>query len=157
MTTLSLAVSVIAVILLGISAGVHLGGIGALNPALRALDAATYTAAKQSLDQHFPGLMKPLTLAGLLALLLQVVLAGVAAQPVAAGLAALALLAAVSALVAVLRGDLPINAAMATWDRAAPPGDWSSWRERWERYFRVRTVATSVAFLAALAALVTLR
>lgn len=156
MTTLPTAISVVSVLLLGVSAGVHLGGVAALNPALRALDGSTYTAVKQSLDAHFPALMKPLTLTGLLALTLQVVLLGVAGRPVAAGLAAVALLAAVVALVGVLRGDLPLNEEMAGWDRTAPPDDWSTRRARWEQFFRLRTLATSVAFAGALSALVAL-
>lgn len=147
-----LAASLAAVLLLGTSAGVHVCGVAALNPALRALDAPTYVAAKQAADRHFPALMTPLTLAGLGALLAQTVLGAIDDQALVAALAAVALLAAVTALVAVLRGDLPINQRMAAWTRDDPPADWTTWRSRWERYFLLRTYAT-VAALAALAGL----
>ncbi|HEX8498410.1 MAG TPA: hypothetical protein VF661_14540 [Actinomycetales bacterium] len=150
------AASLVAVVLLGTSAGVHVCGAAALNPALRALDAPAYVAVKQSADRCFPVLMKPLTLAGLAALLLQGVLAGLTGRADVAALAAVGLLAATAALVAVLRGDLPINERMAGWTSAQPPTDWQTWRNRWERYFLARTLATVTAFLAALAGLAVL-
>jgi len=152
-TAALLAASLAAVVLLGITAGVHVSGVAALNPALRALDPLTYVAVKQSADRHFPALMKPLTLTGLGALLAQTVLAALQGQPGVAGPAAVGLLAAVVALVAVLRGDLPINQQMATWTGGDPPADWLTWRSRWERYFLIRTIATLVAFVAALTGL----
>ncbi len=152
-TTGLLGASLAAVVLLGLSAGVHVSGVAALNPALRALDPMTYVAVKQSTDRHFPALMKPLTLAGLGALLTQTVLAALDGHASVAGSSAVGLLAAVLALLAVLRGDLPINQQMARWTRVDPPADWLSWRSRWEHFFVLRTLATLVAFLAAITSL----
>ena len=156
MTELLLLASLVAVVLLGTSAGVHVCGAAALNPALRTLDAPTYVAVKQSADRHFPALMKPLTLAGLLALLAQTLLGALTGTVAVALLAGTGLFAALVALSAVLLGDLPINERMAGWDGDAPPGDWRAWQGRWERYFVLRTVATAVAFLAALGGLAVL-
>ena len=156
MTGLLLSASLAAVVLLGTSAGVHVCGVAALNPALRALDAPAYVAVKQSTDRHFPALMKPLTVAGLIALLAQAVLGLLDGRAVVAALATTGLLAALVALPAVLRGDLPINERMALWQGDEPPADWRTWQDRWERYFRLRTAFTAVAFLAALAGLVAL-
>ena len=153
---LLLSASLAAVVLLGISAGVHLCGTAALNPALRAPDAPAYVAVKQSADRHFPVLMKPLILAGLVALLAQAVLALLDGSPVVAALVATGLVAAVLALVAVLRGDLPINERMAGWQGDDPPADWRTWQARWERFFRLRSVFTAIAFGAALTGLVML-
>jgi hypothetical protein len=97
--------------------------------------------------------MKPLTLSGLAALLAQALLAALDGRGAVAALATAGLVAALVALVAVLRGDLPINRRMAGWEGDAPPADWRAWQVRWERYFRLRAVATAVAFLAALAGL----
>ena len=141
------AVSLLAVVLLGTSAGVHVCGAAALNPALRALDAAAYVAVKQSADRCFPALMK---------LLLQTVLGGLEGRADVTALAAVGLLAAVVALAAVLRGDLPINQRMAGWASEQPPADWRTWRARWEQYFLARTLATGAAFLATLASLAVL-
>lgn len=154
MTAVLLAVSLAAVIALGTNAGVHICGVVALNPALRALDAPTYVTVKQSADLYFPALMKPLTLTGLGALLAQTAIGGLDGNAGAAIPAALGLVAAVAALVVVFRGDQPINDRMAAWAVGDPPTDWSTWRSRWEQYFRVRTLATMVAFLAALTGLV---
>lgn len=155
-TAVPLTASLAAVVLLGINAGIHICGVAALNPALRLLDAQTYVAVKQSTDRQFPALMRPLTLVGLAALLTQTVAGGLYGYVWVSRLAAVGLLAAIIGLVAVLRGDQPINGRMAQWDRSAPPADWSTWRTRWEGYFWIRTVATAVAFLAALAGLVAL-
>ena len=84
------------------------------------------------------------------------VLAALAGEPRAAALGAGATVSALVALGAVLRGDLPINAAMAGWDGARPPADWRDQRRTWERWFVVRTGANAAAFAAALAALVAL-
>jgi hypothetical protein len=157
MTNILLPVSLLAVVLLGTSAGVHVGGLAALNPALRALDARTSIAVKQSTDRHFPSFTRPLTLAGLVALLAQTLLGGLYGRVGVAVLAGLGLVAALVALVAVLRGDLPINRQMAGWSPGDPPADWRTWRARWERDFLVRTISTAVAFLAAVAALAVLR
>lgn len=156
MTGLLLSASLAAVVLLGTSAGVHVCGVAALNPALRALDAPAYVAVKQSADRHFPALMKPLTVAGLIALLAQAILGLLDGRAVVAALATTGLVAALAALFAVLRGDLPINERMAGWQGDEPPADWRTWQVRWERYFRLRTAFTAIAFLAALAGLVVL-
>jgi hypothetical protein len=106
-------------------AGVHLVGIGGLNRALRALPADVYITTKQSMDRELPTLAKPLTIAAL---------------------AGAGTLAGLVALVAVLRGDLPINQLMDTWNPADPPADWQRWRERWEGAFVVRATALLLAF-----------
>ena len=156
MTGLLLSASLVAVVLLGTSAGVHVCGLVALNPALRELEAPAYVAVKQSADRHFPALMQPLTVAGLIALLAQAVLGLLDGRAVVAALATTGLLAALVALFAVLWGDLPINKRMAGWQGDEPPADWRTWQVRWEGYFRLRTACTAVAFLAALAGLVAL-
>ncbi len=60
-------------------------------------------------------------------------------------LAAVGAVAAVVGLVAVVRGDLPINQRMATWTATDLPATWQDERRRWERWFAVRTVAAAVA------------
>ncbi|PRY11402.1 DUF1772 domain-containing protein [Kineococcus rhizosphaerae] len=157
MSTVLLVVSAAGVVLLGLSAGVHLSGLAALNPTLRDVDSRSYVTVKQSADRHFEPFMRPLTLSGLVALLAQTLLAALGGRTAVAVVAGSALVVAGAALVAVLRGDLPINRRMSGWRPEAPPADWTVWRGRWERFFLVRTVATVLAFLAALAALLLVR
>ncbi|GAA2006467.1 hypothetical protein JL107_04130 [Nakamurella flavida] len=156
MTGPLLVLSGLAVILLGLSAGIHLCGVAALNPALRALDGPVYLAVKQSTDRYFPALMRPLTLAGIGVLLGLTVLAAIDGRSTVAALDAVGLIAGLVALLGVLRGDLPINLRMADWVGDHLPSDWRTWQARWERWFRLRTVATGVSFLATLAGLVAL-
>jgi hypothetical protein len=138
--------AVAAIVLVGLLAGVHLAGLGGLNRALRALPAEVYIATKQSMDREIPGLAKPLTIASLLAMAATATTAAASGAAAVALLAGAGLLAGLVALVAVLRGDLPINERMDTWDPAAPPADWQRWRERWEGAFVVRATALLIAF-----------
>lgn len=142
-----------AAFLVGLGAGIHVVGVLALNPALRAVDPTAYLAVKQSMDRRFPALMRPLSLAGVVALLVLTVLAAVDGHAGVAVPAGVGLVCAVLAVVAVLRGDLPINERMATWTADALPADWRDWRRRWERFFLVRTLAMLGASAAALTAL----
>lgn len=138
--------AVAAIVLVGLLAGIHLAGIGGLNRALRALPADVYIATKQSMDRELPSLAKPLTIASLLAMAGTATVAAVSGAAAAALLACVGLVGGLIALVAVLRGDVPINRRMDTWDPAEPPADWQRWRERWEGAFVVRATALLIAF-----------
>lgn len=137
---------VAAIVLVGLLAGVHLVGIGGLNRALRALPADVYITTKQSMDRELPTLAKPLTIAALLAMAGATTTSAVSGAAGVAALAGAGTLAGLVALVAVLRGDLPINELMDTWNPADPPADWQRWRERWEGAFVVRATALLLAF-----------
>lgn len=147
-------VGVVALLFVAALAGMHLAGTVGMNPAMRNLDARSYVSMKQAADVSFPRLAKPLLLGGL------VVTAGAGVVALAtAGAAVLVLLVCafvllVVTLVAVLRGDHPINLAMAAWDPLDPPPDWAGARARWERFFALRTAATVAATVCTAAALV---
>lgn len=147
------ALAVLGTASTGLVAGVHLGGVP-LAEALRTLDPAGYATTKQALDVSYPKLMKPLLLTTLALLAASLAAQGLAKRRGAALAGGIALAAGVVVLVAVLRGDLPVNQRMDAWDPLAPPADWEAVRAEWERWFAVRTAASVVAFAAALAAVV---
>lgn len=136
--------------LVGLLAGLHLTGHVVLNPPLRSLDFGAYLAMKRELDHAAPKLAKPLMLAGLGVSALALAVALVSARPDVAIAFAVTSSALIVTLVAILRGDLPINRAMAEWDEAIPPSGWTEVRRRWEGFFLVRVVTTAVALIAAL-------
>lgn len=153
--TLLLLLTVLALLLAGLLAGVHLAGILGLNPALRSLDGATYLAVKLAADREFPRLARPLMLSSLVAGVAVVAAAAVEGRPGVTAAASLATAALAVTLAAILRGDLPINQRMASWPTEGLPADWRDVRTRWERFFAVR-VATTLIAVAALAAAVLL-
>ena len=149
--------AVTALLLTALLAGVHLAGILGINPAMRSLDGPTYLAVKTAADREFPRLARPLMLASLavgIAVLVTGVVVGAPGVTVAAGVSTAAL---VATLVAILRGDLPINVRMARWPADGLPTDWQAVRTEWERYFAVRVVTTLVAVVALGAAVVLAR
>ncbi len=150
------ALAAFAAVLHTVSAGIHLFGVAALNPTWRELDGPAYLLVKQAADRRFPTLMRPITLLGLAAVVALAVAATVVDAQPAGSLATAAAVAAVVGLVAVVRGDVPINRRMATWTATDLPATWREDRRRWERWFAVRTGAAGVAAVACLAAVGTL-
>lgn len=151
--TLLLPLAVLALLLTGLLAGVHLAGILGLNPALRTLDGPTYVAVKTAADREFPRLARPLMLSSLAAALALAIVGVAEARAGVSTAAAIATAALVATLLAILRGDLPINQRMATWPAEGLPADWQEVRSRWERFFAIR-VSTTLVAVAALAAAV---
>lgn len=137
------------VILVALLLGMHLFGFVSLNPALRTLDGRTWVTAKQAIDATAPRLAKPLLLWCITATTCMLVSAAVTALEIIVVCSAVALVSLLVTLAAVLRGDLPINRAMAGWPREEPPADWREIRLRWERFFAIRTAANSLALFAA--------
>ncbi|WP_170131408.1 anthrone oxygenase family protein [Quadrisphaera granulorum] len=137
----------------GLVAGVHVSG-GPLVRALRQLDPSTFVLTKHALDEAYPLLMKPLLLATLIVMALTTAAAAVSGRRRTALLAGTAVAALVVVLMAILRGDLPLNQQMATWDPSAPPADWREVRTEWEQWFAVRAVAACAAFAASVAVVV---
>ena len=138
----------VALVLTAMLLGVHLSGVFGLNPAMNALDFDVYLRTKQSFDVVMPRFARPLMLGALISTAVATVATflqlSVGASPACGvGLAALAV-----TLLAILRGDLPINRKMASWSPESPPDDWQQVRTQWERFFAVRTTANAVALLA---------
>ncbi|WP_207343652.1 DUF1772 domain-containing protein [Arthrobacter sp. E3] len=141
-----------ALVLIAVLLGIQLFGQVAFNPALRAVDATVYIQIKQSFDITAPRIAKPVMLLCLAAALATLVTALVSSSMMVIGASALSLSALVIALLAVVRGDLPINQTMANWSAEEPPENWRAVRTRWERFFALRTGATCLALIATVVA-----
>lgn len=145
---LAIVLTLAATVLVALLLGVHLTGAFLLNPALRMLDTGDYIRAKQAVDRTAPRLAKPLMLTCLVVTTLAlgtVVLEGAVVAVIGC---AIALVALVATLLAILRGDVPINRRMADWSPSDPPANWLSVRDEWERFFTLRSVANLVALIA---------
>ena len=138
----------VALVLTAMLLGVHLFGVLAMNPAMAALDVDVYIRTKQSFDVIVPRFARPLMLGALIATAASLLFAILWLDVGAAIACGVGLVALTVALLAILRGDLPINQTMAGWSPDAPPDGWRQVRARWELFFAVRTVANAVALLA---------
>lgn len=151
----SFVLSLAALLPVALLLGVHLTGHIALNPVLRAMNAELYIPVKRAIDITAPKLAKPLMLSGLAVTAAAVIAASITGSAAVAVVNAVALLALIVTLLAILRGDLPINRSMANWSPEKPPADWHATRARWERFFGFRVAANAVALLAVVVAVVT--
>jgi uncharacterized membrane protein len=57
--------------------------------------------------------------------------------------AALWLLASVYSLIALV----PVNDRIKSWEKATPPADWKTYRQRWDMHHRRRVVLLTIAFV----------
>jgi len=150
----SFGLSLGSLVLISLLLGVHLFGQVSLNPALHAQSASAYVPMKLALDASAPRLAKPLMQVSLVLALVTVAAAVVSGQVVASMSSAVALIALAGTLLAILRGDLPINRRMSTWNAEEPPADWQATRARWERFFAIRVATNGLALAAMVIAVV---
>lgn len=150
------ALVVISLVLTGLVAGTMAVGLVAVRPAMHSLPPTSYVLVKQAFDVSYPKLMKPLQISSLLSTVALAVMAAVDDASTCAIIAAVAAVAVLTNILVTVRGDLPINNAMATWRPEAPPADWESQRARWDFFNSIRTTAAVGALvLLALAATTT--
>ncbi|MCL9795081.1 DUF1772 domain-containing protein [Frankia sp. AgKG'84/4] len=144
---------VLSLVLTGLVAGTMTIGLVAVRPALHSLPATSYVLVKQAFDVSYPKFMKPVQIASLLSTVALAVVVAVAGPATCAILAAIAAVTIFVNIIVTVRGDLPINNAMATWAPDAPPSDWQAQRARWDFFNAIRTTAAvSSLVLLALAA-----
>jgi uncharacterized membrane protein len=141
------ALVAISLILTGLVAGTLTIGLVAVRPAMHSLPPTTYVLVKQAFDVSYPRFMKPLQIACLLTTVALTIAAAVDGATTRLILAALATVAVLTNIIVTVRGDLPINNAMATWTPDAPPGDWESHRARWDFFNSIRTTAAITALV----------
>jgi uncharacterized membrane protein len=138
---------VAALVSSGLVAGVLFIGLVAVQPALRSVTPGTYVTVKQAFDRTYPPFMRPLQLTALAVSLALTVTAGVQGKATCAVLAGLAFLSIAVNIVVTVRGDLPINVAMASWRADDPPSDWEHHQARWDTFNKIRTVAAVTALV----------
>jgi uncharacterized membrane protein len=148
------ALAVVALVLAGLVAGTLAVGLVAIRPAMHSLPVGSYITVKQAFDVSYPRFMIPLQLSTLVASLALTIAAAVDGSTAPAALAGAGFVLLLANVVVTVRGDLPINVAMASWQPDAPPADWERHRVRWDRFNTIRTGA-AVAALVLLAAAAT--
>ncbi|CUU55539.1 Uncharacterized membrane protein [Parafrankia irregularis] len=141
------ALVVVSLVLTGLVAGTMTIGLVAVRPALHSLPTTSYVLVKQAFDISYPKLMKPLQITSLLSAVALTVAAAVDGASTSAIFAAVASAAVLTNILVTVRGDLPINNAMATWKPEAPPSDWQAQRARWDFFNSIRTTAAVSALV----------
>ncbi|ETA01118.1 hypothetical protein CcI156_17330 [Frankia sp. CcI156] len=147
------ALVVISLVLTGLVAGTLTVGLVAVRPAMHSLPPTPYVMVKQAFDISYPRMMKLLQITNLIATIALAVAAGVTGATACAVLAGIVAACVLTNILVTVRGDLPINNAMATWQPESPPADWREQRARWDFFNSIRTTAAVIALvLLALAA-----
>lgn len=141
------ALAAVALVLTGLVAGTMTVGLAAIRPAMHSLPVASYITVKQAFDVSYPRFMKPLQVAALAASLALTIAAAVDGAGTAAACAGVGFVSLFINVIVTVRGDLPINVAMASWRPEAPPADWERQRLRWDRFNAIRTTAAVVALI----------
>lgn len=155
MNKLVLALQLLATLLLGLMAGFFFAFWVDVAPAMARLDAAEYVVAQQHINSTVRNAPFALAYFGSVAVpafaVLALWLAGQRRQALAWSAITLTYLLGVFVLTSQV--NIPINQALASWDPAAPPADWTALRDRWNDANFTRGMAALAAFAGAVAAL----
>jgi uncharacterized membrane protein len=135
-------IRVVAVVCVGLKAGVFLGHRAGPQYALQKLSSSGFVQFQQVVHTHFVRFMPPLTLAALLSTLIWLVSlrsqwTSVEFWLVAASTCGLACSAVMTRAV-----NVPLNNKLMTWNVDAPPGNL---RELWKPWDRVNTIRSFLA------------
>jgi len=144
-----LVVAVLAVVLIGLLAGL-LVGTGLANLTAKGLPEASWTLRFQMEDALFAKAMPPLFLLTLVLLSASAVLSHGAARGLFAGAAVLMLFV----LVFTATQEVPLNHQIQSWTAGQAPAHWGAVRDRWLLNHLIRTVAGVAAFVCAVCGLV---
>ena len=149
MTHLAPAVLYLAVLLVGIIAGL-LFGTAIEQQQLSSLDASGWITARHSIDVVFSRLLPWVWNSSLLLLFASAYLVHGRGRALFVFAGALLLIGIIITLVF----EVPINKQIAAWTPATMPANWSSLRDRWVRFHWFRTLAGMAAFACALLPLI---
>ena len=139
---LSTIIRVIAIVSVGLVAGIYFGYRAGTYYALREVSASAFVQFQQILHIHFARFMPPLVLMGVLASLTWLVMVRSQWKSaefwlIAASTCGMILIAAMTRAV-----NVPLNNQLANWSVAAPP---SNLREIWAPWDRINTIRTLLA------------
>jgi uncharacterized membrane protein len=149
MSFLRRLVPFLAVVLAGLIAGLMIG-TGMDQYTHRQLAMTPWVTEHQVMDALFRRVLPAWW--NLTALML--IVAAVFTRGASRTLFTMAAILMLAALAVTVRVEVPMNRAIALWNSAAPPADWSEVRDRWLRFHLFRTCCGTVAFLLAQVALV---
>ncbi len=136
---------VVAVAMLGVTAGTYVNGVLVLLPAQRRLAARSYIEQEQANTALGTTRYRALIVATTC-----VQLAALHSQPDARPriLTATSILTVgVTTALVTVRRVVPINVAIRGWDPGNPPSDWSAVRTRWHQLHAVRTAGFTLALV----------
>lgn len=149
MSQLRRFVPIVAVVLVGLLAGLMIG-TGMDQYTHRQLAMTPWVTEHQVMDALFRRVLPTWWNLTALALIVSAVLTRGTPRVLFTVAAVLMLLA----LAVTVRIEVPMNRAIALWNSASPPADWSEVRDRWLLFHLFRTCFGTVAFLCAQAGLV---
>jgi len=152
MSVLRRFVPILAVVLVGLIAGLMIG-TGMDQYTHRQLAMTPWVIEHQVMDALFRRVLPSWW--NLTALML--IASALLTRGTSRGLFAVAAILMLLALVVTVRIEVPMNRAIALWNSAAPPGNWAAVRDRWLMFHLVRTCCGTVAFLCAQAGLIKIR
>ena len=142
---MSLALLVLAVLILGLMCGSELNLAAFAHPALNRQRLETHTLVRSSLAALL-GRVMPFWMTGSALLNMLLLLPYVRLSSASWWLAASAFILQVLAIVFSLVGPVPINNRIANWTPQSLPSDWQSLEHRWDLYHWFRTGGLIVAF-----------
>jgi uncharacterized membrane protein len=138
---------VVAVICVGLYAGIIFGDRLGASFSREALDVGSFITFQQIQHVHFKPVLMPLTLIAVLASVLWVVLVRSHWRQVGFWVIAAGTLCMVCAFLITRIVNFPINDELMTWSAAAPPGDVRTVWTHWEHAHTWRAIASVCAFV----------
>ena len=137
----------LSVIVVGVVAGIFVGTQVGQVRVQSSLGARDFTLVKHRFEVALGVIMPVLVIGSAVTIAAVVVLTAVAGGGAMLLGSGVALLFWIGVIVVTLRYNAPVNRLAASWDPAAPPGDWEALRDRWHRGQIVRTPLAVSSFV----------
>ena len=137
----------LSVIVVGVVAGIFVGTQVGQVGVQSSLGARDFTLVKHRFEVALGVIMPVRVIGSAVTIAAVVVLTAVAGGGAVLLGSGVALLLWIGVIVVTLRYNAPVNRLAASWDPAAPPGDWEALRDRWHRGQTVRTPLAVSSFV----------
>ncbi|HEU4329917.1 MAG TPA: DUF1772 domain-containing protein [Lapillicoccus sp.] len=137
----------LSLIVVGVVAGIFVGTQVGQVRVQSSLGARDFTLVKHRFEVALGVIMPVLVIGSAVTIAAVVVLTAVAGGGAVLLGSGVALLLWIGVIVVTLRYNAPVNRLAASWDPAAPPGDWEALRDRWHRGQTVRTPLAVSSFV----------